>query len=71
MNPPRLYRPDRADEEVACPANEDPAQVLGLVHDLEAQAARATNPEVRRQLLRAGCELLDAALKQLELPAAA
>lgn len=71
MTQPRLYRPERADTDVACQLPENPSEVLGLVHDLEEQAARATNPEVRRQLLRAGCDLLDAALKQLKLPAAA
>ena len=71
MQRPRLYDPDAdaepADETMA----DDPAQVLGLVHQLEEQAARATSSEVRTQLLRAGCELLDAAMKELKLPKAA
>lgn len=48
----------------------DPGEVLRLVHDLERQAAEATDPLIRRQLLRAGCDLLDNALKGLHLPAA-
>ena len=48
----------------------DPGEVLKLVHDLEAQAAATTDPLIRRQLLRAGCDLLDNALKGMQLPAA-
>lgn len=48
----------------------DPGEVLKLVHDLERQAAEASDPLIRRQLLRAGCDLLDHALKQMTLPAA-
>ena len=71
MQRPRLYDPDAQclAEDDAMPA--DPAEVLGLVHQLEQHAARATSPDVRQQLLRAGCEMLDAALKELELPKAA
>ena len=71
MSHPRLHTPDRTADEIVCELPENPTEVLGLVHELEAQAARATNPAVRRQLLQAGCELLDAALKKLELPHAA
>ena len=48
----------------------DPGEVLRLVHDLERQAEQTTDPVIRRQLLQAGCELLDNALKQMHLPAA-
>lgn len=48
----------------------DPGVVLNLVHDLERQAAETTDPVIRQQLLRAGCDLLDNALKQMHLPAA-
>lgn len=71
MSRPRLHRPDGPSGLIPQEVPSNPAEVLGLVHELEAQAARATSPEVRRQLLRAGCELLDAALKELQLPDAA
>ena len=82
MQKPRLYSPDETSESEMTAAtdspvstdetfSENPMQVLGLVHQLEEQAAQATSPEVRTQLLRAGCELLDAALKEMQLPAAA
>ena len=48
----------------------DPGEVLKLVHDLERQAAGTSDPLIRRQLLRAGCDLLDNALKDMHLPAA-
>ena len=48
----------------------DPGEVLKLVHDLERQAETTRDPLIRRQLLRAGCELLDHALKEMHLPAA-
>ena len=71
MSLPRLHNPSAVADDIVCELPENPSEVLGLVHDLEAQAARATSPEVRRQLLQAGCELLDAALRQLKLPKAA
>lgn len=71
MARPRLHRPSESADLIPQDLPDNPAEVLGLVHDLEAQAARATSPEVRRQLLQAGCELLDAALKELQLPEAA
>ena len=71
MSRPRLHRPFEASELIPQSLPENPTEVLGMVHELEAQAAAATSPEVRRQLLRAGCELLDAALKELQLPDAA
>ena len=48
----------------------DPGEVLKLVHDLERQAESTQDPLIRRQLLRAGCDLLDNALKDMQLPAA-
>lgn len=48
----------------------DPGEVLKLVHDLERQAESTTDPLIRQQLLRAGCDLLDNALKGMQLPAA-
>ena len=71
MSRPRLHCPTDSSDLLSQDLPSNPAEVLGLVHELEAQAARTTSPEVRRQLLRAGCELLDAALKELELPEAA
>lgn len=71
MTRPRLHRPDPISDLIPAVLPENPTEVLGLVHELEAQAARTTSPEVRRQLLQAGCQLLDAALKELQLPEAA
>jgi hypothetical protein len=49
----------------------EPAQVVQIADQLQKQAAQTTDPRLKRLLLAAGCEIIDAALNLHRPPAAA